>query len=645
MENILFTPIKVGSLQLRNRLVMAPMGTNFGKGDGKVTQMHINHYAERAKNGIGTIIVEAMYIHPSGAHRKWAIGMTNDDFIPGLRMLTDEIHKYGSAAVAQLNHTGRINAFCKEGAHNIGPSAVPHRVTGVIPHALSIAEIEDMVKCYGDGAARAKAAGFDAVEVHAGHSYLIQQFVSRLWNKRVDEYGGCLDNRIRFALEIVAEIRRRVGESFPIGFRIDYDEMIPGGQSPEESIYLAKKLEEAGVDVLHVSGGSNETPEDMRKLIGTMYLEPGYFVEAAAAIKKAVKIPVIAVGRLGADPALAAGVLESGKADMITLGRALYADPLWAKKVQEGRGEEIVKCVACNQGCIERLKIMEVITCMQNPLLGRDIYEIPKAKVRKKILVVGAGVAGMEAARVAARRGHDVTVWEASGRVSGQVLQASLSPGKDVFREIIYSRENDLKRLGVPIILNRRASVEDVLSGNYDEVIVAEGSTPASLNTQWINAPIVKNTLQFLEDNQPVEGMPAAIMLGGGSIGLEGGHQLAELGYKVYVMELYEEVGGATVPTVRAALFEELEKSGVQIITAASLCEIDGNDVYYIQNGRKKCLHNVVAVCPAVGVRPTTALADELTKVGVRFHSVGACTGKGMALECITDACTLSLTL
>ena len=645
MNNILFTPVKIGQLQLKNRLVMAPMGTNFGTGDGKVTQKHINHYAERAKNGVGAIIVEAMYIHPSGAHRKWAIGMTTDEFIPGLKSLTDEIHKYGAAAVAQLNHTGRINAFCKEGSVNIGPSAVPHRVTGVVPHALTISEIADMVKCYGDGAMRAKAAGFDAVEVHAGHGYLIQQFVSRLWNKRIDEYGGCLDNRIRFALEIVAEIRSRVGEDYPIGFRIDYDEMIPGGQNPEESIYLAQQLEKAGVNVLHVTGGSNESADDMRKLIGTMYLQPGYFIEAAAAIKKAVNIPVIAVGRLGADPKLAESVIKNGYADLVTIGRALYADPQWAKKVQEGREDEIIKCVACNQGCIERLKLMQVITCMQNPLLGRDIYEIPKAPVSKRVLVVGAGVAGMETARLAARRGYNVTVWEASNRVGGQVFQASLSPGKEVFRNIISSREDDLRRLGVEVVFNKKATVEDVLAGDYDEVVVAEGSTPAKLDVSWFDAPIVKDTLKFLEDNKPVEGNPTAIMLGGGSIGLEGGHQLAELGYKVYVIELSEEVGGATVPTVRAALFEELEKSGVQIITAASLCEIDGNDVYYIQNGKRKCLHNVVAVCPAVGVKPITSFSAELDKAGIPYHSVGACTGKGMALECITDGCTLGLEL
>lgn len=644
MKNALFSPINIGTLKLRNRLVMAPMGTNFGAGNGFVSEHNINHYTEKARNGMALLIVEAMYVHQSGAHRKNALALTDDKYIPGLTELTESVHKEGAAIAAQLAHSGRIVAHLPEGFINLAPSAVPNRITGVVPHELSITEIKSMVECFANGALRAKKAGFDAVEIHAGHGYLIMQFLSPLWNKRCDEYGGNLENRCRFALEIVRAVKRKTGSDFPVIFRLSFDEMIPGGQTPDDSLYLAKELERNGVDCLHVSGGNNETPEDMSKVIATMYTKPGYFIDYARKVKKEVRIPVIAVGRLG-DPKLAESVIRDGNADLVCLGRSIYADPQWCKKVQEGREDEITPCIACNAGCIERLNRQLKITCVQNPMLGRNIYKIKPAAVKKKVLVIGAGIAGLETAIRAAQRGHLVDIWEKSHIAGGQICLAAKAPGKEMFDDLINSRIRHLDRLGIQIKYGQEANVENVMEGGYDVVVTATGGQPVHLQEEWRQNRLVQDAWAYLANPKPACKSHNAVVIGAGSVGVETAHLLHEMGYKVFILEKTETPASNMMPTVRAALMRQFEKADIQIVTSADMKRIEGNTVYYMQAGEEKNIEDVQIILEAVGVRCEEGLYMSLKETGLPVLTIGNFKGGGTALDAVVAGCEIGLNI
>ncbi|GHV45026.1 NADH oxidase [Synergistales bacterium] len=640
----LFEPIQIGGMTLKNRVVMAPMGNNYGAGDGYVSDLTIDHYVQRAKNDVGLIITEAMYVHPSGAHRKKAMGLTQEDFIPGLQKLTIAVHEAGGKIAAQLSHAGRVVPYAHRpgGLGSLGPSSLPHRLTGEHCKEMTLEEIHEMADAFGIAAERARRSGFDAVEVHGTHGYLVMAFISRLWNRRADEYGGIIDNRIRFALEIVDAIRGKAGEDYPVIFRMAGDEMLSGGQTLEESAYLAKKLERAGVSALHVSGGNNETPQDMKNSIATMYTSPGYFVDYAAAIRAEVSIPVIAVGRLG-DPELAEQVLEEGKADMICLGRSLLADPSWARKVRSGKKDEIVPCVACNMGCIERLSKQLSISCVQNPLLGRDLRREEIRRSSRNIMVIGAGLAGLEFALRAAEQGHKVEIFEQNSAPGGQVYLASLSPGKDIFKKLIDSRLLRLDALAVPIHYDSPVGLDTDFSG-WDHIVVATGGQPFIPDLEWVEAPIVRDAFQVLKEGTRAPYRSAkAIVVGGGSIGLETAHMLGDNGFSVEVLELGEESGTNLVPTVRAALKQRLKESGVTVTLKSTVTAIEDDRVTISSEECDRVVEGVSLVTIAIGTHPDNDLAQKLTDRKLPVSLIGNSAGAPNALETVLQACELAL--
>ncbi|MDR1397461.1 MAG: NAD(P)/FAD-dependent oxidoreductase [Desulfarculales bacterium] len=646
MYDILFQPVKIGGLQLRNRLVMAAMGTNFGAGGGYVSDLNINHYTEKARNGIGLLTVEAMYIHPSGMHRRLAMGLLSDDMLPGLKRLTASVHQQGAAISAQLSHPGRLVSHKPQEYEIYAPSPVAHRISGAVPKEMTVEDIQMMVSAFGEKAARARRAGFDAVEIHGAHGYLIMQFLSPLWNKRTDGYGGSFANRSRFALEVVEAVRREAGEDFPLVFRLSADEMIAGGQSLHDSLALVKLLEKSGVAALHVSAANNETPWDMKNVIGTMYSPPGYLAGFAAAVKKEVSLPVIAVGRLG-DPDLAASLVARGEADLICLGRSLYADPEWALKVKEGRPDEIRSCIACNAGCIERLQKQELITCVQNPLLGRNIYHMETAASPKKILVIGAGLAGLETAVRAAQRGHQVEIWEQNSRAGGQALLAAAAPDKEIFAQLVSSRLKILQKLDVKIHFNQEARAADVEQGGFEQIILAAGGLPIIPGEEWVRHPLVKDAWEVLARKDEFGGPGRkAVVVGGGSVGLETAHTLANKGSDVTVIELSDTPGANIVPTVRWALFELLAERNTDIITNARVSGIDRNNVlFYEKDGARHRLPDLALVVCAIGVSKNNALPVSLAGSKLPVIAVGNCEKPGNALDVLTDACDLGLCL
>jgi len=369
--SLLFQPLPVKGLTLKNRIVFPPCVTNYAAEDGAITDRSRAYYAARAKGGAALVTVEASYVALAGKPFVCSVGLDHDRLIPGLRSLAGAIHAGGALAAIQLWHAGRRARPAISGIESVSASAIAG-VDGIVPHALTVAEIAGVVQAFGEGARRAREAGFDMVEIHMAHGYLINQFLSPFSNHREDEYGGSLDHRLRFALEVTAEVRRRVGADYPIIARLSADEHLPGGLTLADSQAIAARLEQAGVDVLSVSGGSPDSPDwgPTGQKKGPAKTPPGYYTHLAAGIKAVVGVPVIAVGRLG-DPATAAQVLADGHGDLIALGRVLLADPDWPQKVASGRSDEIRRCTCCN-GCLHHLYQQHGILCKQNRLLGQE---------------------------------------------------------------------------------------------------------------------------------------------------------------------------------------------------------------------------------------------------------------------------------
>ena len=634
----MFQPIQIGSLGLKNRLVMAPMGTNFGDASGCVSEEARRYYARRAAGGVGLILTEAMYVHISGAHRAGAIGIDRDERIPELRTLTDAVHKRGGKIAAQLTHAGRVvgGAVRGEGYPQAwGPSALTHRKTGERSHAMTEEEIRLIVRAFGDAAARARKSGFDAVEIHGTHGYLLMQFMSPLWNRRKDSYGGSLENRMRFPLEVARQVLASAGGR-PVIYRIGGSELLPGGMSPEDAQTLAAELERVGVSALHVSGGINETPADMKNSIGTNYAPEGYFVDLAADIRRKVSIPVIAVGRLG-NPELAASVLAEGKADLVCLGRSLLADPEWPEKVRQGREAELVRCISCNRGCIEELCRQRSITCVQNPALGHETDAVEPPRQKKRILVAGAGLAGLEFAVQAAARGHAVEVWEAADAAGGQVELAARPPHKEDFRQLISSRLKKLEKLQVPVCWNRRVTAEDGRS--FDLVAVCTGAVPKVPPVPWRDEPIVCDAFSLLRKKCGLpEAGDKAVVVGGGAVGLETAHLLADRGAHVWVVDVQPKLGNGFVPTAWAAFLESCASLHIEFCTSSCVKRVFGRTVILERQKCEEVLEGVSMVVTAIGSEPDAALEKSLRQAGVSYIVLGSCAGAVDTLGTVRQA-------
>ncbi len=409
----LLEPVKIGAMELRNRIVMPPMCTNFASETGAVTQRLIDYYVERARGGVGLVTVEATCVDsPVGRLSPLQLCVDDDKFIGGLNDLVEAIQEKGAKISLQLHHAGRQTTLAVTGgAQPVSASETVYK--DVKARALPAEGIECVVGRFGESAKRAKAAGFDAVEIHGAHGYLIAQFLSPYVNKRIDEYGGDPEKRMRFVLEVLEETRKRVGLDFPIIFRLSGEEFVEDGLTLKEAKGIAQRLERAGVDALHVTAGVGGTIWPVQP----MAVPRGCLVHLAEGIKEVVGIPVIAVGRIN-NPTLAEEILRDGRADLVSMGRALIADPELPRKVAEGRLDDIRMCTACLRGCSERFNAYLRISCTVNPAVGREKeYMVKPADKPKKVLVVGGGAAGLEAARVAALRGHEVTLYEKEATV------------------------------------------------------------------------------------------------------------------------------------------------------------------------------------------------------------------------------------
>jgi len=519
----LFESTKIGSIEIKNRLAMSAMDLGFTT-EGSINKRFIDFYVERARGGVGLIVVGGCYPEMTGKVWKSIIGLDKDEYIPGLKKLTDTIHKYDTKIAAQILHGGRSASSFFSKTHPVSPSSLSHINIKQRPHALTIPEIKKVIDGYVAATVRVKKGGFDAVEIHGGMGYLINQFLSRATNKRKDKYGGSLKNRIRFAKEIVVAIKEKVGKRYPVIFRLSGEDFVEDGLKIDESVEIAKELEKAGVDAFNVSPGWHES----RTPIMLMSIPRMSYIFLSEKIKDNVNVPVIGSVRIN-DLALAEEVIDNNQSDIVSIGRPLIADPELPKKYKRKQFEDIRRCIACNQGCFDSLLGFKSISCLYNVRAGRESeLKIKKAKKKKKVMIIGGGPGGMEAARVAALRGHDVHLFEKTDVLGGQLRYAYIPPGREEIVNVISFLENQIKKLNVNIELSKKVDTVTINKLKPDVVIAATGGVPLIPKITGIKE---KNVVvaEDVFDNRVKVGKDVVI-IGGGTIGCEIALHTAKMG-------------------------------------------------------------------------------------------------------------------
>src|SRR5229473_8316229 len=479
----LFTPIRVGSVTLKNRIYSSGHAEAMAEG-GRPTARLARYHEAKAQGGCAlTIFGGSSSVHPSSPAAAWKqIANHDDSIIPAYRALADAVHKHGCLVFSQLTHMGRRSQSDVEGWHVLlAPSQIPEEVHREVPHEIEPEQIAGLVRAFGSAARRCRDGGLDGIEISMAHNHLIDQFWSPLFNQRLDDYGGSLENRMRFAVEVLSEIRRRVGGDFVVGARISGNEFTRGGLTAAEMAEIARRLAASGlIDFLSIIGGGAHTYELQAAAVPNMSYATGVYVPLAAAIKQAApQTPIFHASRI-VDPVHADRTVAAGHVDVVGMTRALIADPDLPRKTREGRLDDIRTCVGANEGCIDRIYQGKPVTCVQNPATGREgeLGDLGKASVAKKVVVVGGGVAGLEAARVAALRGHRVVLFEKDAQLGGQVLLAALAPARADYAGIVRFLVIQVKKLGVEIRLGVEATPAMVLAERPDAVVIATGSHP-----------------------------------------------------------------------------------------------------------------------------------------------------------------------
>ncbi len=610
----LFEPGFIGKLRLKNRLIRASMYTTYGALDGSVTDRLIRHYRELAAGGVGLVIVEESHVdRKSSKSAICELSVAGDEYIPGLSWLAMTIKQNGARAGLQISHAGgqrylmdplkKVPSSAPWAAIQARVEAITGRV-GTPPSELTVEEIKEIIEAFGDAAVRAQKASFDFVEIHACHGYLLTEFLSPLTNKRTDQYGGSLENRQRILMEIIENVRKKVRPDYPLIVRMDGSEYLEGGITIQESVETAKVLEKSGINALHISGGDHRNAD---KVITPTYWPRGYQVWAAATIKGVVKIPVIASGSV-TTPELAEEILKEGKADFISLARPLLADPFFPKKAQEGRPEDITPCIRCLVGCQGRPE--GSLTCTVNVTAGKeDELTIKRAVKRKKVAVIGGGPAGMEAARVAAIMGHQVTLFE-KREMGGMLIEASIPEFKADLRLLINHLSKQLEKHKVEV-LHEEADVEAIRRKAFEVVIMAGGGTPIIPRISGIDKPCAVNALDVLN------GVPVGeevVVLGGGFVGCETALFLAEQGKKVTIVEMRDQLlPEVDVVANRLAFFEKAMKHHMKFETSTKVNEIaEHGCIATNQEGNQKNINGETFV-HALGIKTDRKLFDELT--------------------------------
>jgi 2,4-dienoyl-CoA reductase-like NADH-dependent reductase (Old Yellow Enzyme family)/thioredoxin reductase len=610
----LFSPFQIGNLELKNRIVMPPMATNFAGEDGFINERHIAYYLRRARGGVSYITSEHTGVLRQGrAFPNMTLIDSNQHILP-FKKLVEAVHKEGGKIVIQINHAGRQTSASITGSPIVAPSAIPCPVRMEMPKELSYEEIQKIIEAFGEAAHRVKETGADGVEIHMAHGYLINQFLSPFSNKREDEYGGDADRRMRIALEVLRAVRNKVGAEFPVLCRLSADEYVDGGLKIDASKEIAKALERNGADALHVSacvaasGYLNHPP---------YYAEEGVFVHLAQGIKSVVGIPVITVGRIRT-PELANRILEEKKADLVSMGRALIADPEVPAKTLQEKMADIIPCISCNR-CIQSIR-KGALACAVNPETGREgIFILKKTDRPKKIWIIGGGPAGMKAAEIAALRGHQVTLYEQQERLGGRFLLAAIPPKKQILKDFIDQLKRQLQKLPVKVLIGRPFTPASLRRGKPDAVIVATGAKSFFPPIEGIREAKTISVEDALLGSAPLG--KKVLVIGGGGIGAEAADYFSEEGKEVTLVEMREGIALDLVGHLQHFLNKRLREKGVRLLTSTKAIRFEKQGVWVEDSQGTKKLEGFDSIVIALGFiaddEPVQTLKGKVSEVYV----------------------------
>lgn len=645
-------PGRMGPLRLRNRIIMGPMGTNYGTTDGFSTERDKLYYGERAKGGAAMLITEAMVITPAARNHTNSMCLFDDRYIPGLAGIVDAIHEGGALAAGQINHRGAMLKRSVLGMEPVTASDWHNPNTGEPARALRIPEIEAIQQAYLESARRLYRAGYDAVELHAANGYLFQQFFSPRINRREDRYGGSLENRMRFLLETAALVRSELPD-FPLMVRVSATEYCEGGYSESDMIALCQALERAGVIAIDMSGGTNESPQLSRYCIQPPSFARRFLEPYARPIAKALGIPTIMAGRV-IDPEDAEGILQAGSADFVAVCRALVADAYWPRKAFGEIKTPIRKCISCNV-CFERLTLERDVACVTNPMVGLEFERIEMAEPqlrqsaaprrgRKRILVLGAGVAGVETARVAAGLGHEVEIWEKAAQPGGQMPLALAAPDKADVAGVWTYRWEQIQSLGVPVRTSVNATAGAIRDFGPDLVVVATGAKlrpiPFPAHTR---VPVLQAWDVLLEQERVSRGARVTI-IGGGMVGIETADTLIHYrGVKATVIEGLAVIAKEMARNNRYDVLDRLAKGGTRVLTNAPVQSVEDDKVWTIIDGARTPVEAGDLIIVAIGPAPDRDIVPEVARSGAPYALAGDCNQIGDFMTAVRDGWMLAL--
>ncbi len=635
----MFSPIQIGTVTVPNRFVVPPMGNNLANTDGTLSDRSLAYYQARAKGGFGLITIEStvVYEQAKGGPRKPCL--FSDDTVDSFRAVADACHAYGAKVSIQLQHAGPEGSSALTGFPLKAASAVPAAQGREIPQAVSNEEIYRIIECYGDAARRAQQAGIDMVEVHCAHGYLVSTFISQRTNHRTDEFGGCFENRMRLPRLIIENIRRKTGGNLPILCRINASDEVEGGQSVQDAAAVAAYLEqECGVDAIHVTRAVHLHDEFMW---APGITHGGFNADLVSEIKRAVSVPIIAVGRF-TEPQYAELLVKQGRADLIAFGRQSIADPELPCKARTGRLEELSPCIGCLLGCVPNMFAGRPISCAVNPCVGRE-HQLTPAVQPKRVVVVGGGPGGLYAAWACAVRGHQVTLLEKEPELGGNFRIASYPTGKGQLSEAIRSMIVRAEKAGAELRVNTEATEELLRSLAPDAIILASGSNPLILPIPGLD------TCGYVTAQDMLEGKAAmgkrVLVVGGGMVGCEAAEFLAERGHKVGIIEMKDVIAADVTPENRRYMFENFQEHEVLLMSGAKVGQFypDGVD-YTLADGTTGSLRGYDNVVLAMGSRSNAALKEAAQRVAGQVLVIGeAAKAPGNAVAATGDALEAAL--